>query len=177
MSPSAKGPRMNNIVAQRKAFTYQARGAIGHSFKLYHRLGLVLIPLTLKSKVLLGRWPDESWKPSLVEIEALASKSVVNWGVRGRQNLALIIYRGSGVASHDFGYAVGSLPVYSVAVPYPLGIAPNVIPLEVHCEISLLLASDSARSPVPVNTCTNATRVGNLPYSGKAESSRWLKSI
>ncbi len=172
MSPSAKGPRMNNIVAQQKASTYQARGVIRYSFELYHRLGLVRIPLTPKSKVLMGRWPDESWKPSLVEIEALASKPVVNWGVCGGQNLALIIYRGSGVVSHDFGYAVESLPVYSVGVPYPLGIAPNVIPFEVHCEILLLLASDSARSPVPVNTCINATRVGNLPYSGKEESSR-----
>ncbi len=160
---------MNNIVAQQKAFPYQARAVIGLSFELNHRLRLALIPLTPKSKVLLGRRPDESWKPSLVEIEALPSTPVANWGVCRGQNLALIIYiyRSLGVASHNLRYAIGSLPVYSVGVRYPLVIDPNAIPFEVHSEISLLLAPYLARSPFPVSACADATRFGNLPYSRK----------
>jgi len=81
---------MNNIVAQQEAYTSLAQGVIGFPFELYHRLELVLIPLKPKSKVPLVRWSDENWKPSLVEIEAWASKQGINWGVRCGQNLAVI---------------------------------------------------------------------------------------
>ncbi len=74
VSPSAKEPRMNNIVAQQMACTYQPQNMVGYSLEFYHVFDLVPIPLKPKSKVPLARWSHVNLKPAPVKIEAWVSK-------------------------------------------------------------------------------------------------------
>jgi hypothetical protein len=81
---------MNNIILERKASTHQAAELVGCLFRLCHCLDLTPIPLKPKSKVPLVKWSDDSWNPTLAELETGASKPGINWGIRCGQNLAVI---------------------------------------------------------------------------------------
>ncbi len=72
--PSAKEPRMNNIVAQQMACTYQPQNMVGYSLEFYHVFDLVPIPLKIKSRIPLVRRSHESLKPAPIKIEAWVSK-------------------------------------------------------------------------------------------------------
>jgi len=89
VSPSAKEPRMNNMVTKQKASTYQPQNMVGYLLELCHHFNLVPVPLKLKSKVPLVRWSHESWKPSPVEIEAWSSRVGLNCSGRCGEKLAV----------------------------------------------------------------------------------------
>ena len=74
VSPSAKEPRMNNIVAQQMACTYQPQNMVEYSLEFYHVFDLAPIPLKPKSKVPLARWSHLYLKSAPVKIEAWVSK-------------------------------------------------------------------------------------------------------
>ena len=73
-SPSAKEPRMNNIVAQQKACTYQSQNMVEYPLEFRHDFDLVPIPLKPNSGIPLIRRSHESLKPAPIKIEAWVSK-------------------------------------------------------------------------------------------------------
>jgi len=101
VSPSAKEPRMETIIAEQKVSASQSvPPAVEFLLDICRRFNLVAIPLKPRSKVPLVKWSDENWKPSPVELESWALTPGINWGVRGGENLAAIDFDSEDEYSH-----------------------------------------------------------------------------